>query len=74
MTGRHRSAVFGGWYDGGSYHNDTYVLDMETWVRIYIIAMITCDPHTCIFYACKQAWDYVEWNVGHVGNACTEVE
>ena len=28
---RHRAALFGG-LDGISFHNDTYVLDMATWV------------------------------------------
>ena len=43
MTDGHRATVFGG-FDGVRSHNDTYVLDVKTWVRI-IIAMITCGPH-----------------------------
>ena len=31
MVDQHRSILFGG-YDGGRWHNDTYILDMETWV------------------------------------------
>ena len=34
ITGRHRSTVFGGNSGGRRRHNDTYVLDMETWVRM----------------------------------------
>ena len=32
MVDQHRSLLFGGY--GGGYHNDTYILDMETWVRV----------------------------------------
>ena len=32
----HRAVVFGGW-TGSCKLNDTYVLDMETWVRMCIV-------------------------------------
>ena len=36
--------MFGGW-DGGHYHNDTYLLDIETWVRVYTH---TCNRHNTV--------------------------
>ena len=35
--------MFGG-YDGARSHNDTYLLDMETWVRVYTHTC-TCNRH-----------------------------
>ena len=36
--------MFGG-FGGGRYHNDTYLLDMETWVRVYTH---TCNRHNTV--------------------------
>ena len=46
VTGK--GALFGG-YDGGRRHNDTYILDLETWVRVslYILhfELYLCHVH-----------------------------
>ena len=37
--------MFGGYERGGGRHNDTYLLDMETWVRVYTH---TCNRHNTV--------------------------
>ena len=42
---QHRAAMFGGSNGLGHYRNDTYLLDMETWVRVYTH---TCNRHNTV--------------------------
>ena len=48
---QHRAALFGG-YGGSWRHNDTYVLDMATWV--WEICMYTHNTLCCTTSACGQ--------------------
>ena len=32
MINRGRALLFGGWSGGAKWHNDTYLLDLESWV------------------------------------------
>lgn len=39
LIDQHTAVLFGG-YDGHEYRNDTYLLDMEKWVRVLLAVQI----------------------------------
>ena len=65
---QHRAALFGG-HDGRKYHNDTYVLDMATWVwgNMYVYT----NTLYCTTSACGQGLHVAVhcsfWNISRDG-------